>query len=708
MIVWYGLTMFVSAGLLFLVQPMIARMVLPLLGGAPAVWTACMLFFQMLLLAGYAYADLAPRFLGVRRHALVHLVLILVPLLFLPIQLSGRTPPAGAENPVLWLLLTLGLASGLPFLVLATQAPLLQRWFAATTHRAAGDPYFLYAASNVGSLLALLSYPVLIEPWLPLAEQSRLWALGYGGLAFLVAGCVLLVWRRSSQSNGQTILETVEPLSWWRRLRWLALAFVPSSLMLGVTTYVTTDIAPIPLLWILPLSLYLFSFVLAFSRLPASFYRLCAVLLAALLALLIAARIDWGTFDFFFSFDFRLTTPQLIVLHLATFFIASLVCHGELAIRRPAARRLTEYYLVIALGGMLGGVFNSIVAPLVFDRVIEYPLLFVAVCFLRPRFTVEAAAVPARTPVAVGPTVLTAICMVYGMLAAICFITLPGEDTSVQTRRLRNFFGALVASHDAMSGRSALSHGTTLHGMQDFSKPNEPLIYFTKTSGIGRLFASLEDHPPRTVGAVGLGTGTIACYAKAGQRWIFYEINPAVPKLALDTHYFTYLKDAEKRGVKVERILGDGRLSLSATPTIHDLLIVDAFSSDAIPIHLLTRNALEVYLSKLAPHGQIAFHITNRYVDLTPVLADLAQSLNLANAFFSNDGDDFKSWWLLLARSNTDLGVLAKEPHWRHFSGRTDTRPWTDDFSNVYSVFWPRGTSSVPQAALEQLTTSDR
>jgi hypothetical protein len=699
MIIWYGLTMFVSAGLLFLVQPMIARMVLPLLGGAPAVWTTCMLFFQMLLLAGYAYADLAPRFLGIRRHALVHLVLILVPLFFLPIQLSGRTPPASAENPVPWLLITLGLASGLPFFVLATQAPLLQRWFAATTHRAAGDPYFLYAASNVGSLLALLSYPVLVEPWLPLAEQSRLWALGYGGLVFLVAGCVLLVWRRSRESNGDTIMERAEPLTWGRRLRWLALAFVPSSLMLGVTTYVTTDIAPVPLLWILPLSLYLLSFVLAFSRLPVGFYRVCVIVLVGLLALLIAARMDWSGFNF--SFEFRLTKPQLIVLHLVTFFVASLVCHGELAIKRPHALRLTEYYLVIALGGMLGGIFNSIVAPLVFDRIIEYPLLFVAVCLLRPDFSSAVAATLRLPRDAVWPRLLTAACLVYGMLAALCFINLPGEDITVRTHHVRNFFGALRVTHNPMTNVSELSHGTTLHGMQDLSKRSEPLLYFTRSSGIGRLFAALESHPPRTVGVVGLGAGTLACYAKAGQRWIFYEINPAVPKLARDKHYFTYLADAEKRGAEMQIVLGDGRLSLGASPTLHDLIIVDAFSSDAIPVHLLTREALKVYLSQLSAHGQIAFHITNGYVDLTPVLADLARDLDLVNAFLSNDGDNVTSWWLILARRSGDLGTLATDPNWRHFPGWADTRPWTDDFSNLYTVFRPRGTGSVPQASVE-------
>jgi hypothetical protein len=697
MIVWYGLTMFVSAGLLFLVQPMIARMVLPLLGGAPAVWTTCMLFFQMLLLAGYAYADLAPRFLGVRRHALLHLVFILVPLFFLPIQLNGRTPPASAENPVPWLLLTLGLASGLPFFVLATQAPLLQRWFAATTHRAAGDPYFLYAASNVGSLLALLSYPVLMEPWLRLAEQARLWALGYGGLVFLVAGCVFLVWRDPAESNAPSSLETAESLSWGRRLRWLALAFVPSSLMLGVTTYVTTDISPIPLLWIVPLTLYLLSFVLAFSRLPANFYRSCAILLAVLVAMLLAVQIDrvgW----FHITWHLELSHAQLISLHLLAFFIAALVCHGDLAHLRPSTAGLTQYYLVIALGGMLGGFFNSIVAPHVFDRIIEYPLLFGAVCLLCPDvLTSRAAAPPQRRA-------LITVWLLYGILTAICFGVQTTGPSGLETRRVRNFFGTLVATHDQANDVSVLAHGTTIHGVQNLSSPSsrsEPLTYFTRSSGIGRVFEALGDRP-RTVGVVGLGAGTVACYARPGQRWIFYEINPAVARLARDPSYFTYLDDAESRGAEVQVVLGDGRLSIESSPTRHDVLIIDAFSSDAIPVHLLTREALQIYLGKLSAHGLLVFHITNGFVDLTPVLADLARTLGLLSLFYSHEEANCVSWWMVLTRDKNDLGPLAYEPRWRRFRGSATARAWTDDFSNLYSVFTPHGMALVPQAALER------
>jgi hypothetical protein len=710
MIAWYGLTMFVSAGLLFLVQPMIAKMMLPLMGGAPAVWTACMLFFQTLLLAGYAYADLMPRLLGTRRHAALHLVIIILPLFLLPIQISDGQPPADSENPVPWVLLTLLIASGLPFFVLATGAPLIQRWFAATSHRAADDPYFLYAASNVGSLLALLSYPLVIEPFLSTAQQSLIWASGYALLVFLIAGCVWWFWRQSHDSV-KTEGSVAEPLSMTTRLRWIALAFVPSSLMLGVTTYATTDISPIPLLWVVPLSLYLLSFILAFSRLPRIFYQLSVMLLPALIAAVIVARLDLEWFGL--HWQFRISEMHLIGLHLATFFIAALLCHGELAMRRPSVARLTEFYILIAIGGMAGGLFNSIVAPLTFDRIIEYPLLFAAVCLLRPHVGAlpnENGAVQRTRTASAYSRLVTAGWLVVGFVAALCFAaqTLDYvQDPEVKTSHIRNFFGTLVATHDPRTGISQLYHGTIIHGTQDLTSPMtraRPLHpCFGISSGIGRLFAMLQQKPPRVVGVVGLGAGTLACYGHAGQHWIYYEINPAVLRVARNPNYFTYLTDAEHRGVAIETVLGDARLSINRSPVIHDLLVIDAFTSDAIPIHLVTRQALKLYLSKVAPDGLISFHVSNPFVDLTPVLANLARDLGLTCAFYSNERDIHGSWWLVLARHPNDLGPLfISHSKWQRFLGRPDASVWTDDFSNLYSVFWPGGVGHVPQAALER------
>jgi hypothetical protein len=540
-----------------------------------------------------------------------------------------------------------------------------------------------------------------------LAEQARLWALGYGGLVFLVAGCVLLVWRRSSEPNGQSIMETAEPLTWGRRLRWLSLAFVPSSLMLGVTTYVTTDIAPIPLLWVIPLALYLLSFVLAFSRLPKLFYHIAAVALPTLVAALIALQID-RLVDF--GWHLELSHTQLISLHLLTLFIAALVCHGELATLRPSTGRLTQYYIWIALGGVLGGAFNSIVAPLAFDRIIEYPLLFAAVCFLCPSFGYArpkpAAASPYRWRWR--PKSLAIAWLAYGSVSAYCFLALSLERDRHNRWRSRSFFGTLLATYDPKTHQSRLVHGTTLHGTQDLTSPStrlEPQSYYTETSGIHHLFDALAGHPPRTIGVTGLGAGTVAAFARPGQHWVFYEINPAVPRIARDPGYFTYLEDAEHRGVQVQTVLGDARLSIASSPLVHDLFIIDAFSSDAIPVHLLTKEAWQVYLTRLSPHGIMAFQITNRYLDLTPVIANLCRNLGLHCLFFADDPPEpnCPSWWMVAAREPQDLAPLRMDNSgWQSFKGSASAHVWTDDFSNLYVVLHPAGVPNVPQAAQEE------
>jgi hypothetical protein len=511
-------------------------------------------------------------------------------------------------------------------------------------------------------------------------------------------------------------METVEALASGRRLRWLGLAFVASSLMLGVTSHVTTDIAPIPLLWVIPLALYLLSFVLAFSRLPRGFYQGVTVAFFLLLAALVSLQFDrlHGLVELI-NQRYRLELPlpsslnvsqvQAIALHLLCFFVAALVCHGELAALRPSPSRLTEYYLWIALGGMLGGVFNSVVAPMVFDRNIEYPLLFAVVCLLRPRYE--------SSPHIAWSRLLTATSLLFGLIVSFFFIAeaMPYAP-AFQERRIRNFFGALLASHNRHSGLSELIHGTTIHGTQDLSSATaseEPQSYYTRSSGIGRLLDSLSLHPPRSVGAIGLGAGTVAAYGLPGQSWTFYDINPAVPGLAYDPTYFTYLDDAKKRGATVEIVLGDARLSIAAGSKTHDLLIVDAFSSDAIPVHLLTREALQIYLAKLSPYGVIAFHVTNHYADLTRILADLARSLGLSCLFFADEAESYRSWWIVLARNDENIAGLLKSrtgqgrkgAHWERFQGRSGVPVWTDDFSNLYGALHLGGVGNVPQALLD-------
>jgi hypothetical protein len=631
----FTITLFVSAALLFSVQPLIAKMLLPLLGGSPAVWNTCMVFFQSLLLAGYLYAHAATTWLGPRRQAPLHVGLLLLPVVVLPLAVSpGWLPPADA-NPIPWLLALLLVSVGLPFFMVATSAPLLQKWFARTGHPGGRDPYFLYAASNLGSLLALLSYPLLLEPYLRLAEQSWLWSSAYGLLVLLTTACAVVVWRAPARApGGEGPQTTAEPggagpperLAPGRRLRWVALAFVPSSLMLGVTTHLSTDIAALPLLWVLPLALYLLSFILVFARRPPLPRRLAerafpmAVVLSALFFCLEALNPLWV--------PLYLDIP----LHLLTFFVVAVGCHGELAGDRPPERHLTEFYLWMASGGVLGGLFNALIAPVVFDRVVEYPLALVLAALLQPR-----AGAPAERPLSrwldlalpLGLAALAAVLfaslsafrfsstapsnVLAGLFLLLCYTfegrpirfalgvggvllasaLSPGHSGQTLYRE-RSFFGVLRVAHDPTGQYRQLIHGTTLHGQQslDPARRDEPLTYYHRTGPAGQVLEVFQQRPAKpSVGVVGLGAGSLACYARAEQDWTFYEIDPSVERIARDPRFFTYLQDCRAGGLRV--VLGDARLRLREEPDRrHGLIILDAFSSDAIPIHLLTREAL--------------------------------------------------------------------------------------------------------------------
>lgn len=681
----YAATIFLSAALLFLVQPMFARMALPLLGGAPAVWNTTLVFYQVVLLVGYAYAHLTTRRLGVRRQALLHAVVLALPLLVLPIAVPGGWSPPTTGTPIGWLLGVLLVAVGPPFFAVATTSPLLQVWFARTGHPTAADPYVLYAAGNVGSMLALLAYPVLLEPHLRLATQSYLWTGGYAVLAVLMLTCAAAVWRTPRAGNPtlpaaeDATLAAAPPLSVRRRLRWVALASVPSSLLLSVTTYLTTTIAPIPLLWVLPLALYLLTFILAFARtrwvaprLPALVLPLVLLPLAVTLLLQLAEPL-WLLFG----------------LHLAGFFGIALVCHGALAADRPPARQLTAFYLWLAVGGALGGLFTALVAPVIFTRVQEYPLVLALVCVLVRPAPAPARRWPVRLRNLAWPAAL-------GTLVAGVLLGNPGHVLLTE----RSFFGAYRVTIDADDTYRILTHGRIVHGMQstDPDRRREPLSYFTRSGPIGQVFAAVEGHaPPSHVAVIGLGTGSLACYARPGQTWTFYEIDPAVERIARDPRYFTFLQDCAPAATVV---LGDARRSLATAPDgRYNLLILDAYSGDAIPVHLLTREALARYCAKLAPGGLLAFHITNGYLDFTPVLAALARDAGLvgltednnivtrAEAALGKTG----SQWVVMARTAADLGVLAADPRWQPLQGRPGAAVWTDDFSSVVSVLRLRG-----------------
>lgn len=733
----FTITAFLSAFLLFSVQPMFAKMVLPMLGGTPAVWNTCLVFFQVALLGGYGYAHVTTARFGVQRQAALHVALLVLTLFALPIGLPRGWRPPNEANPIPWLLGLLLVTVGLPFFVVSTSAPLLQKWFANTGHPAARDPYFLYAASNLGSLLALLSYPVVVEPKLRLVDQSLAWACGYGLLVALTFRCARTLWRSGrSEAQGQSpgtgpasppLSSRAEPgvgVPISRRVWWVMLSFVPSSLMLGVTTYLSTDIAAVPLLWVIPLAIYLLTFVLAFARrslVPHSFTVRALPPVVLCLTILIVSK---------------QTKPVWLMmsLHLLMFFVAAMVCHGELAKDRPPARSLTEFYLWLAGGGALGGLFNALVAPMIFDTFLEYPLAMVLACLLRPGLSPHSPRPPSHwldyaMPAALGALVAgfalslqvisvtperLRVLLLCGPPALLCYsfryrpvrfglgigaFLLVGLFVTTDWEHVvnlkRSFFGVYKVLR--VGRYHELMHGTTLHGLQslDPARRREPLTYYHPTGPLGQLIDTFAGDVPRlhNVAVIGLGTGSMGCYASPRQRWTFYEIDPTVKRIATNPRYFTLLQDCLET---FEIVLGDARLSLARAPARHyDLIAIDAFSSDAIPVHLLTREAIRLYLAKLAAGGLVTFHVSNRYLALEPVLGDLAMAEDLVClARKDHDvseaqeaGGKTSSDWVVLARQLTDLGELTSDPRWRLVPGRRDSTVWTDDFSNLLGVF---------------------
>ena len=733
-----------SAFMLFLVEPMVAKMLLPLVGGAPAVWTAAVLFFQAGLLAGYGYAHGLARRLSSRRQACVHLAVMLLPLLVLPISVpTGWTLPAGA-SPVLSILSLLALIVGLPFFVVSAGSPLLQRWFASSGHPHAADPYFLYRASNLGSFAALVVYPVLIEPHLGLLAQSRAWAAGYVVLALLTGACTLVLWRRAAgdhfvENSAPAVAPArpTRPIAAARRSRWVLLAAVPSLWMLAVTTYFTSIIRPMPLLWVIPLALYLLSLAIVFARRPVISQRLLVRAFPFLALPLLAMILLQGAGPFWL----------LAGLHFGTFFVGALICHGELARDRPGREALTEFYLWLAIGGAIGGAL-AIAAPFVFSDLAEYPLVVVGACFLRPALDREkgtrARLLDLLLPIGMAAllllplaalaltgildrlnrTPLTAVAQAsdlvrvlvvfavpavacvafshrnirFGLGVAMIFLLsfLPlGSQQSI-LYQTRDFFGVHTVLTDPSGSRHILMDGGTIHGIQltDLANRDEPSSYYSRQGPLGDLFASLDatDSNAR-IGVVGLGAGAVACYAKSGQRWTFYEIDPAVEVIARNPRLFTFLRDCAPDNSRV--VIGDGRLALAAdTRARYDVLIIDAFGGDAPPVHLLTREAIQLYLGRLAPGGVLLFNVSNKYLNLTPVLANVGsdlglatcQRVDLAGSPSSVAGGIFPSAWIVMTRDGGDLKGLASREGWS--LTRTDpSQPvWTDDFSDVLNV----------------------
>jgi hypothetical protein len=723
-VLMFGATMFLSALLLFWVQLIIAKMLLPRLGGTPAVWTTCMLFFQVLLLAGYSYVLVITRWLEARTQSILHIGLLLLSLLYLPLASGSFDAIFERSNPALWLFANLLTAIGLPVFLISTTSPLLQKWFTRTRHTAANDPYFLFAVSNAGSLIALLSYPLILEPSLRLSTQNRLWVGVYISFLVLSLGCVFVLWRSLQPARVEVTpdLPSDETGRVKRRLYWILLAFIPASLLFGVTNYITTEIAPTPLLWTIPLALYLVTFVLAFAGknlLPAPVAPVALTGLALLLTLVLAANATEPT-------------TAIVLLHLCFFFVAATICHNKLAADRPAAARLADFYLCVAIGGMLGGLFNSVIAPLTFNTIAEYPLVIVLACLMQRDNRQEDSSVDRLFdilwPVGIGAlTVALAfivkgselhpvvgVAIIFGAPLVIVnhrFRTRPVRFalalgavmlgsvvySEIQNRTLhaeRNFFGTLSVRVDPVSATHILYHGNTIHGRQfvDPELQREPLSYFHRSGPLGQIFAAFSSNAASpNVAVVGLGAGSMACYSFPGQHWTFYEINPAVIAVAQTSEYFTYLQRCA--AAPTEIILGDARLQLQNAPDhYYGLIVLDAFNSDAIPIHLMTQEAIALYLSKLAPGGMLAFHISNRSLRLDTVLANVAKRtgttcLSLADGEQNPRTGKDPSEWLVMAQHSPAFDRLAQNSRWRVVEGGNGSRAWTDDFSNIVSVF---------------------
>ncbi|HEY6722220.1 MAG TPA: fused MFS/spermidine synthase [Burkholderiales bacterium] len=666
----YAVTIFLSAFLLFQVQPLIAKVILPWFGGTAGVWTICMLFFQLLLLAGYVYSHAYVRLrVPARRH--IHIALLVLAAATLPLGASTAWKPLGGEDPTWRILGLLATSVGLPYFMLSTTGPLVQAWYARSHEGAA--PYRLFALSNLGSMLALLTYPLAVEPLLTLRHQTAVWSAGF--VLFALA-CATLAWR-SKGAEAQRLApdDTGKPGPGLQAL-WASLACCASLLLLAFTSYMTLNIAAIPFLWVVPLALYLLSFVLCFEA--SGWYRrwlFLPLLVAGLAGVCVTLTRS------------NPSIWSLIPLYSATLFVACMVCHGELARSKPHPQHLTGFYLMLALGGAGGGVLVGLVAPNVFKDLYELPIGMLALCvlvmaaLLRDRSSV----LHGRWRIPVG-LVLLALTVALGVALARTY----AEDSADTRVTSRNFYGVLNV-RDSGEGPEAmrmLSHGTIVHGKQflEADRRDWPTTYYGPTSGVGLALIDAHGHGPVRVGVVGLGAGTIAAYGRTGDVFRFYDINSDVVKLARTE--FSFLADSP---AKVEVALGDARLSLEReSPQNFDVLALDAFSSDAIPVHLLTVEAFKTYLRHLKPAGVLAVHISNRYLDLVPVVQQAARHLSLEVRQVENEDDDdagvYRSDWMLLSASSAAFeGRLLKET-----AERIDSVPgvklWTDDYSDLYRI----------------------
>ncbi|WP_125911789.1 spermidine synthase [Kiloniella majae] len=740
-----------SAFLLFLIQPMFTKLVLPLLGGAPAVWNTAMIFFQSALLAGYLYAHLLSSAFKLRNQIIIHLFLMTMAILFLPITIPVGYETPSESWPTIWLLGLFTVAIGLPFFIISANAPLLQSWFRFTRDKDSHDPYFLYAASNIGSISALIAYPLFIEIKFGLITQTLLWSYGFVGLLILILICGISLKNTSKNQSysleNQAKNNNESPPKLKNYCKWVILAFVPSSLLLSVTNKITTDLISTPLLWVIPLALYLLTFVIVFSRNPIIPHKI--ITSVAPYCLIATAFLSMST-------THAETIFLFVIGNLSSFFLLALYCHGLLAKARPNAKYLTNFYIAMSFGGVLGGIFIAIIAPLIFSNIYEYALLLATLGFMMP--------VKAQTAIEIinkrigkrahsyladfifSITVLGLIILVQQLhsdaiankLVTIAILTilflLLLESTGRPLRLTlciiiglfiipyingalgkfifeeRSFFGVYTVKIENKEHNKndlqapeivhVATHGTTVHGIQIPGNPS-PLSYYHNETGLGNLFESykINNKAIKTVASIGLGTGTTACYRQPGQKWTFFEIDPLVETMARNTELFTYMN---KCAGNTDVIIGDARLSLRKIPNkSYDLLIADAFSSDAIPVHLLTKEAFELYKNKIKDSGVIILHVSNRYFELEHIVTTTAKVSNLKARVYHYERNKenaqkhpyrFSASWIAMAQSTEtldDLIPLGTHPEgggWQELIANPTIKPWTDDYSNVLSA----------------------
>ncbi|MBY0267571.1 MAG: fused MFS/spermidine synthase [Burkholderiales bacterium] len=672
----YALTIFTSAFLLFLVQPIMAKQILPWFGGSAAVWTTCLMFFQLVLLFGYAYADWTIRFLKPRPQVILHAVLLLLSLISLPIIAGSGWKPGGDEDPT-WLILGLLAATiGLPYFLLSTTGPLLQAWFARSFPQAK-NVYRLFALSNAASLVALVAYPFVVEPYITTREQSISWSIGYGVFAVLCVISAVFSLRpaqgTAASSNGAAPAAAEGPAPKAADyLLWLTLAAMGSFMLIAVTNHITHDVASVPFLWILPLTLYLLSFVLCFEG--RNWYQrklFFGPLLVIVGAMAWGLHTDGGVMDI----------KEAIPLFATGLFVLCMFFHGELAALKPSPRHLTGYYLMISLGGAVGGLLVGFVAPKLFNTYYEFGIGLVFTLLL-------AAYVSRRNPLVV--PVLALVAAGFSIFHVHAYINMLSSDARVMSR---NFYGTLrvkdFGDEKSRDGARRLMHGVIMHGEQ-FLMPErrmEPTTYYGPESGIGRIIGIKRDAAKEVrIGVVGLGAGTLAVYGRTGDHYRFYEINPQVIDVAMKE--FSFLTQTP---AKIENLLGDARLTMEREPAQrYDVLAIDAFSSDSIPTHLMTHEAMGVYLKHVKPDGVIAFHVTNRFLDLPPVVKRIADEHGLHTVMVSHDPDDAsdlaRTDWVLVSRDARVLADKRITGHSEKIGEIPGLRLWTDSFNNLFKI----------------------